>query len=165
MSYKPPSDNGLSLLALSAVFIIAACNDSNSIAVHYPASNADHDTYEVSSEWQLVWADEFEGEQLNAGNWNRQVEDAGRFNQEWQRYTDSPQNSYIENGHLVLKAIHESDVHGMDQYTSARLHTANKRVLKYGKIVARMKLPHGEGIWPAFWMLGSNIDENGGDTP
>lgn len=165
MSYKPSSDKRLCVLALSAVFIIAACNDSKSIAVQYPANNADNDTYEVSSEWQLVWADEFEGEQLNAENWNRQVEEAGRFNQEWQRYTDSPENSYVENGHLVLKAIHESDTHGHDQYTSARLNTAQKQSWKYGKIAARIQLPYGEGMWPAFWMLGTNITENGGDTP
>jgi beta-glucanase (GH16 family) len=53
----------------------------------------------------------------------------------------------------------------MDQYTSARLNTATKQAWKYGKIVARIKLPDGEGIWPAFWMLGANIDQNGGDTP
>ena len=53
----------------------------------------------------------------------------------------------------------------MDQYTSARLNTAGKKSWKYGKISARIKLPEGEGIWPAFWMLGTNIVENGGDTP
>ena len=90
--------------------------------------------------------------------------EAGRFNEEWQRYTDSTDNAFVEDGHLVIRAMHESDVHAIDQYTSARLHTANKRSFKYGKIVARMKLPHGPGIWPAFWMLGANIDENGGDT-
>ena len=66
---------------------------------------------------------------------------------------------------MVIKATHESETHGMDRYTSARLNTAQKQTWKYGKIVARMKLPYGKGIWPAFWMLGSNIDENGGDTP
>ena len=53
----------------------------------------------------------------------------------------------------------------MNKYTSARLNTANKKSWKYGKIEARIKLPKGNGLWPAFWMLGSNIDENGGDTP
>ena len=53
----------------------------------------------------------------------------------------------------------------MDQYSSARLNTANKFTFKYGKVAARIKLPESEGIWPAFWMLGANIDENGGDTP
>jgi beta-glucanase (GH16 family) len=118
-----------------------------------------------ATDWKLIWEDEFEGDTLNADNWNRQIEDAGRFNEEWQRYTDSEENSYVENGNLVIKAIHESDEHGMDQYTSARLNTVAKQSWKYGKIAARIKLPQGQGMWPAFWMLGNNIDENGGDTP
>ena len=64
-------------------------------------------------------------------------EKAGRFNEEWQRYTDNKDNAYIENNQLVIKAIHKSDVHGHNQYTSARLHTAGKYMFKYGKIVAK----------------------------
>ena len=119
----------------------------------------------TSLDYRLVWADEFDGKTLNSKNWNRQVVKAGQFNEEWQRYTKSKKNAYIENGQLVIEAIHESDKHGMNQYTSARLNTANKQTFKYGKISARIKLPEGEGIWPAFWMLGTNINENGGDTP
>ncbi len=128
-------------------------------------SEAIKDTYHPGLGWKLDWADEFENDTIDKNNWNFQVEDAGRFNEEWQRYTNSNQNAYIENNCLVIKAIHESDEHGINQYTSARLNTANKQTFKYGKIVARIKLPHGPGIWPAFWMLGTNIDENGGDTP
>lgn len=121
--------------------------------------------YDPGADWTLAWADEFDSDTINEDNWSFQIEEAGRFNEEWQRYTNSDQNAYIENNNLVIKAIHESDTHGLDQYTSARLHTANKQSWKYGKIAARIKLPHGKGIWPAFWMLGANIDENGGDTP
>ncbi len=121
--------------------------------------------YAPGASWKLAWADEFDGETINEANWNFQVEEAGRFNEEWQRYTHSSKNAYIEDNCLVIKAIHESDTHGMDQYSSARLNTANKQSWKYGKIAARIQLPQGEGIWPAFWMLGANIDENGGDTP
>lgn len=115
--------------------------------------------------WTLAWSDEFKEDTINTNNWNLQVEEAGRFNDEWQRYTNSSENAFIENEMLVIKAIHESNIHGKDQYTSARLNTANKQAWKYGKIVARIKLPEGKGIWPAFWMLGVNINENGGDTP
>jgi beta-glucanase (GH16 family) len=118
-----------------------------------------------SDEWSLVWADEFDKDVIDSKNWNFQEEEAGRFNDEWQRYTNSNKNAYIENGCLVIRAIHESETHGMDQYTSARLNTANKHAWTYGKIIARIKLPEGNGMWPAFWMLGANIDENGGDTP
>ncbi|MDP5082512.1 MAG: glycoside hydrolase family 16 protein [Winogradskyella sp.] len=121
--------------------------------------------YQPGPGYSLVWADEFDGDTINTNNWNFQVEDAGRFNEEWQRYTDSSKNAYIKDNNLIIKAIHESNKHSKNQYTSARLNTANKQSWTYGKIVARMKLPHGEGIWPAFWMLGTNIDENGGDTP
>ena len=121
--------------------------------------------HQTEKNWKLIWSDEFEGTQLDATKWNRQVEKAGRFNEEWQRYTNNNQNAYIENNQLVIEAIHESIKHGLDQYSSARLNTANKFLFQYGKISARMKLPYGEGIWPAFWMLGANIDENGGDTP
>ena len=133
--------------------------------VEYPASNLNEDTYQPGVDWELSWSDEFQTATLDMNNWNYQVEKAGRFNKEWQRYTNSTDNAYIDNNCLVIKAIHESDDHGMDQYTSARLNTAHKQSWKYGKVAARIQLPHGEGIWPAFWMLGTNIDENGGDTP
>lgn len=118
----------------------------------------------INKEYQLVWEDNFESKELDSSKWNRQVEPAGRFNKEWQRYTDNEQNSYIDNNQLVIKAIHESNVYAENEYTSARLNTAGKFDFKYGKVVAKIKLPSGKAIWPAFWMLGSNIDENGGDT-
>jgi beta-glucanase (GH16 family) len=128
-------------------------------------SEVKENIYDPGAEWKLTWSDEFEEDSIDMGNWNFQVVEAGRFNEEWQRYTNSSENAYVEDDCLVIRAIHESQEHGMDQYTSARLHTANKQSWKYGKIAARIKLPQGNGIWPAFWMLGANIDENGGDTP
>jgi len=127
-------------------------------------SNQTKDTYDPGLDWNLAWSDEFDSDTINPNNWNFQVEKAGRFNKEWQRYTNSSENAYIENGCLVLKAIHEGKKHGLNQYTSARLNTAHKFNFTYGKLAARIKLPYGKGIWPAFWMLGSSIDENGGDT-
>ena len=126
---------------------------------------ADQNSFEPDPGWSLVWSDEFKEATLNADNWNYQVVKAGHYNDEWQRYTNTTENAYIENDCLVIRAIHESDEHGMDQYTSARLNTANKQTWKYGKFAARIKLPQGNGMWPAFWMLGANINENGGDTP
>ena len=120
--------------------------------------------YDPGPGWSLVWADEFNGAELDTNNWNYQVEEAGRFNGEWQRYTDSTDNAYVEDGKLVIRAMHCEETHGMDHYTSARLNTANKQAWTHGKIVSRIKIPGGKGIWPAFWMLGANINENGGDT-
>ncbi|WP_299525571.1 glycoside hydrolase family 16 protein [uncultured Lutibacter sp.] len=140
-------------------------NSDDHTKIKISISDLNKDSYQPGVDWKLVWSDEFESDKIDLNNWNFQMEEAGRFNDEWQRYTNSNENAYIDDDCLVIKAVHESDTHGMDQYTSARMHTANKQVWKYGRIAARIKLPHGEGLWPAFWMLGANIDENGGDTP
>ena len=130
--------------------------------IDYPAKNPD--TYKVSSDWRLVWEDEFKGSELNLKNWTRQILPKP-YNEEWQQYFDHKENSFVKDGYLVLKAIHHSKKHADKQYTSARLHTGRKHSWKYGKIAARIQLPYGKGIWPAFWMLGSDIDEIGGKTP
>jgi beta-glucanase (GH16 family) len=155
----------LSLLACCVSACYGTQTPSRDSAVIYPAANLADDTYEPGPGWQLAWSDEFEGETLDPGKWKRQVVEAGRFNREWQRYTESRENAYIADGCLVIRAIHEGDSHGPDRYTSARLHTLPEDGWTYGKIAARIQLPYGRGIWPAFWMLGANIDENGGDTP
>lgn len=133
--------------------------------VRYPAMNLADDTYRAPPGMQLVWSDEFDGKELDRNMWTRQVVEAGRFNNEWQRYTDSADNAYVEGGCLVIRAVHEGGGHGSGRYTSARLHTSPSRGWRYGRIAARIQLPYGRGIWPAFWMLGANIDEAGGDTP
>lgn len=154
---------------LTLLILLSACHATVSVperkSLQYPAANLVTDTYRPGAEWELIWSDEFDGNTIDEKNWNFQVLKAGQFNDEWQRYTDSDENAYIHDNCLVIKAIHESDAHGLDQYTSARLNTANKQTFRYGKIAARIQLPYGEGIWPAFWMLGANINENGGDTP
>ena len=155
---------GVSGIAAVLLLGLASCAEVPVTKVEYPASNLHEDNYVAGDDWELVWSDEFDGEQLNKDNWNRQIEKPGRFNGEWQRYTGNDENAYLDDGCLVIKAIHKGDVHGSDQYTSARLNTAGKQGFKYGKIAARIQLPYGEGMWPAFWMLGANIDENGGDT-
>ena len=160
------------LAAIMVTAMLLSCGDQKKkpgadaqTEVRESTKTVHNDQYDPGTGWKLAWADEFNGETLDTTHWNRQVEKAGRFNDEWQRYTNSSENAYLEDGNLVIKAIHESDTHGMDQYTSARLNTAGKYTFKYGKIAARIKLPESEGLWPAFWMLGANIDENGGDTP
>jgi beta-glucanase (GH16 family) len=156
---------GMKKLKLIRILFVAvmftACNTKKTKDI----SDNKKVSIEKETDWVLVWSDEFNTENLNKNNWNFQVVEAGRFNEEWQRYTNSDKNAYIENDCLVIEAIHESEEHGENQYTSARLNTAGKQSWKYGKFSARIKLPEGEGIWPAFWMLGANINENGGDTP
>lgn len=163
---KKPLFN-LTLIFIMSLTILSCKNQEKKNQNDDPDQKTETTNYVYSpgEGWELVWSDEFEGSVLDSTNWNRQVEKAGQFNEEWQRYTNSEENSYLEGGNLVIKAIHESDEFDMDQFTSARLNTAQKQAWKYGKIVAKIKLPEGEGIWPAFWMLGANINENGGDTP
>ncbi len=155
----------MSLALLSCIDKKKRSSTDNPKKVESSTTSENEYDFELGQDWKLDWSDEFEADSIDKNNWNFQVVEAGHFNDEWQRYTDNSDNVYIEDGCLIIKAIHESDVHGMNQYTSARLHTANKYSFRYGKIAARIKLPFSEGIWPAFWMLGSNIDENGGDTP
>ena len=157
------------IVSTISIFLVFCTNKDKSTDQSKKAMNSKTNQYENNFEstdyWKLVWSDEFDGNSIDKNNWNFQVVEAGHYNDEWQRYTNSNNNAYIEDGNLVIKAIHESDSHGMNQYTSARLHTADKQTFKYGKIAARVKLPFSQGIWPAFWMLGANINENGGDTP
>lgn len=82
----------------------------------------------------------------------------GWGNNELQYYTDRPENVTVENGFLVITAREES-FEG-SPYTSGRLITKDKFEQAYGRFEARMRLPWGQGLWPAFWMLGADIDEN-----
>lgn len=154
------------LVGFLGLVVMVSCSDRGKQApVSAPDKQIKATDYSPGTGYELAWSDEFEGAQLDSNNWNRQIVEAGRFNEEWQRYSADKSNAYLEGGALVLKAMHESDEHDINQYTSARLNTAGKQSWTYGKIAARMKLPQGQGIWPAFWMLGTNINENGGDTP
>lgn len=83
-------------------------------------------------------------------------------NNELQYYTDRPQNIIVENGNLKITARRE--LYLGSSFTSARIITKGKLEQKYGRIEARIKLPLGQGLWPAFWMLGSNI-QTGVENP
>ncbi len=112
-------------------------------------------------QWELVWQDEFETEGLDAASWNiEHVPDP--HNRELQYYPDradgSPNsNLWIEDGTLVIEARREDFEHR--KYTSGRINTKGKREFLYGRFEARMRLPAEVGMWPAFWMMGGNIDE------
>ncbi|MGC8824701.1 MAG: family 16 glycosylhydrolase [Bacteroidales bacterium] len=109
--------------------------------------------------YQLVWSDEFNGTSLNRNVWNVEVNDYGGGNNELQYYTDRPENLRVEGGNLVIEARKETYL--TRNYTSARITTQKKVAFRYGRIEARMKLPYGKGIWPAFWMLGESISSVG----
>lgn len=106
--------------------------------------------------WNLVWADEFDqpdGSAPDPTKWNHQQGGSGWGNGELQHYSDSTENSYIQDGMLVIQA-NEEYMLGRD-YTSARLTTQFKGDWMYGRFEIRAKLPNTQGIWPAFWLLPS----------
>src|ERR1022692_4934068 len=110
-----------------------------------------------ATEWKMVWHDEFEGDRLDSSKWVYVVGGDGFGNKELEYYTGRPQNLYLESGMLAIRAVQE-DYRGADGvergFTSARIHTLGKFSQAYGKFEARIKLPYGQGIWPAFWMMG-----------
>ncbi|MBN2388466.1 MAG: family 16 glycosylhydrolase [Anaerolineales bacterium] len=109
--------------------------------------------------WTLVWHDEFEGRSIDLENWTFDIGGSGWGNNERQFYTDRPENARIEEGRLVIEAREEEFL--QRDYTSARLKTQGLHAWTYGRIEARMQLPYGMGIWPAFWMLGIDIEQVG----
>lgn len=114
-----------------------------------------------AAEWNLVWSDEFDGSSLNTSNWTAEIGTGhnGWGNNELQYYTNRRENLQVTGGNLVITARKES--YGGMNYTSARIKTQNLKDFTYGKIEARIKLPTGQGLWPAFWMLGSNFSSVG----
>ena len=106
--------------------------------------------------YELVWSDEFDGDTLDTTKWNYEIGNGsgGWGNNELQYYTNSTKNCFIENGVLNIKAIKENK--GTSAYTSSRITTRGKADYKYGRFEARMIIPKGRGIWPAFWMMPTN---------
>ncbi len=105
----------------------------------------------------LVWSDEFTDASLNTANWNYETGKTGWGNNELENYTNSVANVHLDSGYLHISALNPS---GTD-YTSGRITTQGKKEFTYGKFVIRAKLPEGQGIWPALWMLGGNISAVG----
>lgn len=107
---------------------------------------------------RLIWSDEFDGNTINRANWTFDIGTGnnGWGNNELQYYTNRNENARVEDGNLIIEAKKES--YNNSNYTSARLKTKNLKQFTYGRIEARMKLPQGQGIWPAFWMLGSSFN-------
>jgi beta-glucanase (GH16 family) len=109
---------------------------------------------------QLVWQDEFDGTSLNTAKWGYENGNLN-VNNEQQFYQTA--NVSVSNGNLVITARKQSV--GGKPYTSGRINTNGKFSQKYGRIEANIKLPAVQGLWPAFWMLGSNIGEPGVGWP
>jgi len=119
-------------------------------------------TVTPTRDWKLVWSDEFDGPDGSAVDptkWSFDVGGSGWGNGELQYYTDRLDNAYVENGALVIEA-HREEYKG-NRYTSARLVTRGKGDWLYGRFEIRAKLPTGQGIWPAIWMLPTDSEYGG----
>jgi beta-glucanase (GH16 family) len=143
-----------SVILLCAILIqtLAACGPSK-LPTSTPTPIA------APEGWTLVWHDEFDGETIDLKNWTYDLGGGGWGNGESQVYTDRPENARLENGLLVIEARKEPNEQGGFEFTSARLKTQGLQTFQYGRIEARIRVPAGAGMWPAFWMLGSNIPQ------
>lgn len=151
---KTLNKNGIRACIYSALLVTA-------IVTFYSCEN--DDTQTVARSTNLVLSEEFDTDGApNPSVWDYEVgrgpNGDGWGNQELQYYTDRSDNATIQNGVLLITAREES-FEGA-QYTSARLLTKDLFEQQYGRFEARIRLPFGQGIWPAFWMLGADIDEN-----
>lgn len=103
--------------------------------------------------YNLVWNEEFDGEKLSLTDWNREVRRSGWTNNELQAYRADAENVFLRDGKLVLKAIKSVDEYGKTVYTSGKVNTLDRHNFLYGKICVSAKVPQGQGLWPAIWMM------------
>ena len=141
---------------LLLLFALAGCASAPSATTTAPPG-----------EWVVTWRDEFDGPagaSFDRAKWVAESGGQGWGNRERQFYTARPENVALDGeGHLVITARAEPDTatfacwYGGCRFTSARLKTAGLFEQAYGKFEARLRIPRGQGIWPAFWMLGADI--------
>jgi len=137
------------VIFLLSIFFLTSCL----------ASLKEYEPMIKDERWELVWSDEFNTLKIDDTKWKFDIgNNNGWGNGEWEYYTDR-KNAWIENGMLVIEARNETvkDGNKVYNYTSTRMKTEGKFTVQYGKVEARIKFPYGKGLWPAFWMLGSNF--------
>ena len=153
----------LNIYLLYILLILFSCNEEQS---KYTDQG---DISTISENWELLWSDEFNDEELDLTKWNKLNWKPGWVNNELQAYTDRDTNIFLENGHLVLQGNIEPGYSGTDyvgnnyvsDYTSGRVNTDDKFSTTYGRFDIKAKLPAGKGSWPAIWMLGESISSIG----
>jgi len=146
---------GLLLLIIACAISVTRCSGSVTSGWQPPPG------------WTLTWSDEFNGPNGSSPDptkWTFDTGGNGWGNNELEYYTARPQNAQQQNGNLIITAVQEpyTGPDGiMRNYTSARLKTAGLFSQANGRFEARVKIPYGQGIWPAFWMLGNDIAAGG----
>lgn len=142
------------------ISLLASCNTAPAATEPSaaPSSEATTEPSETGTQtpqlegYNLLWSDEFDGDTLNEEIWNREERAPGWTNNELQEYTDSDDNIYVEDGHLVLRAICD-DRAGYSYYTSGKVNSQHNEPFMYGKVVVSARVPEGQGLWPAIWMM------------
>ena len=134
---------GLILTCGIAAVGLSACGKKSSSKVQTPEKEG----------YNILWADEFNDSKLDEKIWMREVRPAGWTNNELQRYVKDEKNGYVKNGKFVIKGIEDSD-----GYTSCKLRNTADAAFMYGRIEVSAKVPKGQGLWPAIWMM--PLDEN-----
>lgn len=145
--------------ALAMLGCAVSCGDKNSsgsdtapeTAKPTEATTEAVDVPEIEG-YSLLWNDEFSGSALDESKWNYEPHEPGWTNEELQEYTTSTDNVFLRDGKLVIKAI-KSEKNGKDYYTSGKVTGQNKTDFSYGKVVVSAKVPEGQGLWPAIWMM------------
>lgn len=145
------SGKNLFIVLSSVVFLFGSCKKD----MQQSKSTANNESKATS--YTLVWSDEFNGSSVNTADWNFETGGGGWGNNEKEYYQAA--NATVSNGYLVITAKKQRVK--ANSYTSARMNTKGKRQFTYGKMEARISVPMVQGLWPAFWMLGANIDTVG----
>jgi beta-glucanase (GH16 family) len=162
-------------VTLAGLFALAGCASAPQPAATAPAAKTGEPAHNApalsgpAEKWKTIFADEFDGPDGTLPDPARWVFDTGGWgwgNKELEYYVNGPKNAFQRRGFLHLSAT-KGDVEMLDcwygpcEYGSARIKTKGKFAFTYGRVSARIQVPKGQGIWPAFWMLGANIDSRG----
>ncbi|MCB9219645.1 MAG: glycoside hydrolase family 16 protein [Ignavibacteriales bacterium] len=143
---------GLFYIILLTIFstILTFCSEDK----NNPVNNNVDDSLNIDG-YKLVWNDEFDNSAIDLNKWEHEVNANGGGNNELQYYTARPENSFVKEGNLHLVALQEeyTDDGETRYYTSARMRTATKGDWTYVRVDVKAKLPYGQGLWPAIWML------------
>ncbi|CAN5501038.1 hypothetical protein BH10BAC2_BH10BAC2_28610 [soil metagenome] len=129
----------------------------NANGLYFPVDNTGYSTPNNYLGYALAWSDEFDGNAVDNANWTFESgNNNGWGNAELENYTNRTENAFVSKGNLIIEA--REDNYQSSNYTSARMITKGKQAFTFGRVDIRAKLPKGKGVWPALWMLGSNID-------
>ncbi len=148
------------VIAITLISCLVFCQKENTTEA---GNGNNNDNIPVPEGWTLVWNDEFDGSVIDPNKWEHEVNGKGGGNNELQYYTDREVNSWVEDGVLTIRAMKEqyTGPDGPKEYTSARMRTAGMGDWKYGRFEINARLPEGQGLWPALWMLSTYSNYGG----